>query len=213
MPVHYEDQRVRIHKIVASPYDNNAYIIVCRATGESVIVDAPREAAKVLQEAQGTKLKAILITHSHFDHIEGFEEFRKGAKVSMSIHPDDADNLPRPADFYLDNGDIVPVGRLALQVLHTPGHTPGGVSLLMAPHLFAGDTLFPGGPGRTGSPEAFQQIVGSITSKLLPLPEETAVYPGHGADTTIGKAKEEYKGFTSRSHPRDLCGDVLWLKS
>lgn len=213
MAIHFQDERLSIHKIVASPYANNAYIIVCRATGESVIVDTPREAEKVLQEAQGTRVKAVLITHGHFDHIEGFQGFKNVLETSFAIHREDAPRLPSPPDFNLDDGDIVRVGNLALQVLHTPGHTGGGVCLLLGQHLFAGDTLFPGGPGKTGTFEDFQQIIESITSRLLPLPGETAIHPGHGEDTTVARARAEYTIFAARPHPPDLHGEVLWLES
>ena len=213
MPVHFQDDRVRIHKVVASPFDNNAYVIVCRATGDSVVVDAPREVDKVIAETQGTNVKSVLITHSHFDHIEGYAEMRGKLQTSYAIHRDDAARLSSPPDYYLEEGDIVPVGELALRVLFTPGHTPGGVCLLMPGHLFSGDTLFPGGPGKTAGPAQFRQVVESITGKLLPLPGDTAVYPGHGGDTTVGAAGEEYAAFASRPHPDDLHGDVLWLTS
>lgn len=204
---------MRIHKVVASSYGNNAYVVVCKATGESVIIDTPSEAAKVLQEAQGTRIRAILITHNHFDHLEGYEQVKTASRVASSIHFDDADALPSPPDFYLADGDIIPVGSLAIRVIHTPGHTPGATCLFLDGHLFTGDTLFPGGPGRTASPEDLQQELQSITQKLFPLPDETVVYPGHGEDTTIGKAKAEHAIFAGRPHPPDLCGDVQWLES
>ena len=213
MPVHFQDDRVRIHKVVASPYDNNAYVIVCRATGESIVIDAPREVDKVIAETQGTRVRSVLITHSHFDHIEGFEAMRSKLATSYAIHRDDAPRLSSPPDYYLEEGDVIPVGDLSLQVLFTPGHTPGGICLLMPGHLFSGDTLFPGGPGKTRGPAEFRQVVESITGRLLPLPADTHVYPGHGADTTIRTAGEEYAAFAAKPHPPDLHGDVLWLTS
>ena len=110
----------------------------------------------------------------------------------------------------LKDGDVIKFGNRELQVLATPGHTDGGVCLLVGKHLFSGDTLFPGGPGKTRSPEALQQVIGSITSKLLVLSDDTAVYPGHGLDTTIGDARREYQAFASRPHPSELSGDVTW---
>jgi len=98
-------------------------------------------------------------------------------------------------------------------VLHTPGHTPGSLCLLSGKHLFSGDTLFPGGPGKTGNPAAFEQIINSITEKLFILPDETLVYPGHGEDTVLGKEKQEFAVFSSRPRTPGLCGDVLWLSS
>jgi glyoxylase-like metal-dependent hydrolase (beta-lactamase superfamily II) len=211
MPVHYEDEGVRIHKIVASPFDNNAYIIVCKATGNSLIIDTPRDVDKVLAEVGGTDVQAVAITHGHRDHIEGFEGFRSSLTAPIGLHQDDVPRLaPNLPDYLLQGGATMDIGELTLDLLHTPGHTAGGVCLLLGKHLFSGDTLFPGGPGKTQTPEALQQVIESITGTLFALPDDTAVYPGHGADTTIGDAKAEYAIFASRSHAPDLCGDVLW---
>ena len=95
-------------------------------------------------------------------------------------------------------------------VIHTPGHTPGSCCFLVGRHLISGDTLFPGGPGRTSGPQELQQTIASITGSLYTLPDDTIVLPGHGDDTTIGRSRQEYDVFTSRSHPADLHGDVLW---
>jgi glyoxylase-like metal-dependent hydrolase (beta-lactamase superfamily II) len=94
--------------------------------------------------------------------------------------------------------------------LHTPGHTPGSVCFLTGKFLIAGDTLFPGGPGHTRSPEDFRQILDSIIHKLLPLPDDTLIYPGHGEATILQKEKQAVLGFSARPHKRGLCGDVLW---
>jgi len=98
-----------------------------------------------------------------------------------------------------------------LKVLHTPGHTAGSLSFLTGKYLISGDTIFPGGPGKTGSPDMFRQIVNSITEKIFALPDDTQVYPGHGDATVLKKEKEEFTVFSSRPHSPDLCGDVLWL--
>ena len=100
-----------------------------------------------------------------------------------------------------------------MTALFTPGHTDGSTCFLIGNHLFSGDTLFPGGPGKSRSPEALRTELDSITSKLLILPDETAVYPGHGDDTSIAEARRQYRVFASKSHPDDLCGDVSWLES
>jgi glyoxylase-like metal-dependent hydrolase (beta-lactamase superfamily II) len=100
-----------------------------------------------------------------------------------------------------------------MRALHTPGHTPGSVCLLIGKHLFSGDTLFPGGPGKTGTPAAFEQIVNSIIERIFVLPDETLVYPGHGEDTILSKEKQEFAIFSGRTRPSGLCGDVLWLSS
>jgi len=211
MPVHFEDDTVRIHKTVASPYDNNAYIIVCKVTNKSLIIDTPRDAAAVLAEAKDTNVVSVAITHGHGDHIEGYAEFRAGLTAPFGLHKDDADRLlPHVSEFSLEDGATIEVGNLSLKLMHTPGHTPGGVCLLLGKHLFSGDTLFPGGPGKTQTPDALKQVITSITERLFVLPDDTNVYPGHGSDTTIGASKAEYAVFTSRDHAADLSGDVLW---
>jgi glyoxylase-like metal-dependent hydrolase (beta-lactamase superfamily II) len=113
----------------------------------------------------------------------------------------------------LSDGAEVRVGRATMRVIHTPGHTPGSLCLLVGGALITGDTLFPGGPGHSGSPEALREEIDSITSKLYTLPDDTMVLPGHGGATTIGASKAEYAQFASRPHPDDLHGDVLWAES
>jgi len=211
MAVHFEDDAVRIHKTVASPYDNNAYIIVCKVTNKALIVDTPRDAGVVLGEAQYTDVVSVVITHGHKDHIEGYTDFKAELRVPIGLHSSDADRLlPHVPDFNLKDADTIRVGELPLKLMHTPGHTPGGVCLLLGKHLFSGDTLFPGGPGKTPTPKALKQVLMSITGTLFELPDDTHVYPGHGADTTIGAARAEYEVFAAHQHPADLCGDVLW---
>lgn len=209
MPVHF-DGDVRINKINMGPYDNNGYILVCPETNEGIIIDTPAEPEKLLNEIGDVKIGHILITHNHQDHLLGFNEITGSVGAPVGIGTNDASVLPRPPEMNLKDGDVVKFGNRELQVLATPGHTDGAVCLLVGKHLFSGDTLFPGGPGKTRSPEALQQIIGSITSKLLTLSDDTAVYPGHGMDTSIGDARREYQGFASRSHPSGLFGDVTW---
>ena len=129
----------------------------------------------------------------------------------MGISTEDADELPRPADRLIKDGDVISAGKVSLTAMLTPGHTAGSICLYTPGYLFAGDTLFPGGPGKTWSPEAFRQIVESITTKLFILGDDDTVFPGHGGDETdVKTAKAEYAGFASREHPDDIFGDVLW---
>ena len=214
MSVHY-DKEIRINKINMGPYSNNGYIITCQDTGECVIIDAPAEANKLLNELEDdSKVRAILITHGHWDHILGYQEMKSGTGSPVGIHEADAHNLsPHVPDFHIEDGDVFQVGNIRLEQIATPGHTPGGVCLLAGRHLFCGDTLFPGGPGNASSPEDFRHLIDSITTKIFRLPEDTIVYPGHGADTTIGDAKKEYDDFAGKTHPHDLHGNVTWLSS
>jgi hydroxyacylglutathione hydrolase len=112
----------------------------------------------------------------------------------------------------LNDGDTITLGKLKIKVLFTPGHTPGGLCFLVSEYLFAGDTLFPGGPGHTETPDDFVQILASITQKIYTLPDNTVILPGHGDSTTVRKSKEEYAAFTSKPHGT-LYGDVAWLTS
>ena len=209
MPLQY-DGEVRINKINMGSYDNNGYILVCPETNEGVIIDTPAEPEKLLNEIGDVKIGHIIITHNHQDHLLGFGEITSRVDAAVGIGTNDAGALPKLPDIKLEDGDIIKFGNRELQVLSTPGHTDGAICLLVGKHLFSGDTLFPGGPGRTGSPEAFRQVIDGITRKLLVLPDDTAVYPGHGLDTTIGAARREYQDFASRPHGPDTCGEVTW---
>lgn len=212
MPLLY-DGEVKIHKVShMSPMDNNGYIVTCPTTGESIIIDTPGESEKLLSEIGDLNIKAVLITHGHGDHIADFRKVKNALQKDMGIHEKDSGNLsPAKPDFFLKDGDEITIGTVRLELIHTPGHTPGSTCILTGNHLFSGDTLFPGGPGATRSAEGFKQIVSSITSKLLTLPDDTNVYPGHGDDTTIGNAREEYTVFSNNPHPDDLYGTVGWL--
>ena len=170
MSAHYEG-KVRITKIShMGPLDNNGYIVVCPQTNEGVIIDTPAEPEKLLNAIGDVKITDILITHRHGDHLAGFGEIAGSVDAQVGIGVEDADALPQQPDRALKDGDTVKFGNLEIQVLATPGHTEGARCFLFGNHLFSGDTLFPGGPGRTASPQALQEIIGSIEGKLLAPP-------------------------------------------
>ena len=212
MPLHY-DGEIRITKINMGPYNNNGYIVVCPETNEGVIIDTPAEPELLLNEIGDVDVKAIIITHGHQDHLLGFAEITGAVDAPVSCGANDIPLMPREPDRPLNDGDEIRFGKQTMTALFTPGHTEGSTCLLLGSHLFSGDTLFPGGPGKSRTPEALRTELDSITSKLLTLPDETAVYPGHGDDTSIAEARRQYQVFASKSHPDDLCGDVSWLES
>ena len=208
-----QDSAVRITRLELGPFGTNAYIVVCQATGGSAVVDVPGEADEIVKQLANTNPKYILITHNHFDHLMALDELKAKLKVPVAVHLLDAGGLPLRPDMELNDGDTIEVGELKIKVLHTPGHTPGGVCLLLGKYLISGDTIFPGGPGKTGTPADFKQIVKSIETRLFVLPDDTEVYPGHGDATVLGKEKKEFAIFASKPHSSNLCGDVLWLSS
>lgn len=205
-----KNDRIQIIRLELGPFGTNSYILICQETNESVVVDAPGEAGMVVERLKETQPKYILMTHDHFDHIGGLVELKSALEIPVAAHLADAKDLPIEPDLLLNNGDEILIGAIKLRVLHTPGHTPGGLCFLTDKYLIAGDTLFPGGPGKTQSPDDFQRIIESITQRLFVLPDETRVYPGHGEATTIQEAKQQYEVFSARPHDPNLCGDVVW---
>lgn len=206
-----EDGDVRIDRLTLGVFGTNSYILTCPRTGDSVLVDAPAEASSILKALEGTTPRYILMTHNHFDHTGALTEVQSRLKIPVGAHRLDAPGLPLKPDILFEGGETISCGDMGLKVMHTPGHTAGSLCFFAGKHLISGDTIFPGGPGKTGSPAHFTLIIEAITSKIFVLPDETAVYPGHGDYTVLRKEKEEYAIFSSRSHDRALCGDVLWL--
>ena len=175
--------------------DNNVWVVGDDA--ECVVIDAPHDVDKILAAVAGRKVKAIICTHAHDDHVRVAPALREATGAPILLHPDDRPmwELTHPDllwDVDLADGQVIEVGGTAIQVLHTPGHAPGACCLYVAEHgcVFTGDTLFNGGPGATGrSFSDYDTIVASIRAKLFALPEETVVHTGHGDDTSIGAEK------------------------
>jgi len=210
----FEDGNLRLTKVgPLGPYANNAYVVADREAAEVVIVDMPAESSQTLEAVGGLRVVAVLLTHTHPDHWPDYNLMKEATRAPVFCHPAEvimpAEKIDRP----LADGDRLAVGGLSLEVIHTPGHTPGSCCFLVGGYLIAGDTLFPGGPGHSNSPEELQENIASITERLYTLPGETFVLPGHGDNTTIERSREEYAVFASRPHAPDLHGDVLWESS
>jgi glyoxylase-like metal-dependent hydrolase (beta-lactamase superfamily II) len=208
-----KNETIQIDRLKLGPFDTNSYILTCLRTGDSVLVDVPGEASKILKALKETNPKYILITLNHMDHLGALTEIKSKLRIPIGVHRLDAKGLPLRPEILLEDGEKVPCGKTSLKVLHTPGHTPGSLCFLFGNRLIAGDTIFPGGPGKTRSPTDLKQIIKSITSKIFVLPDDIAIYPGHGDSTLLGKEKEEFSVFSSRRHDSSLFGDVLWLSS
>ncbi len=210
----YEDGILRIMRFgPLGPYANNAYIIADSRSGEAIIVDMPIDSEELLAETEGLRIGGILLTHTHSDHWAAYDLVKGATGAPVHCHPAEqlmpAEKIDRP----LADGEVIAVGGLSIRAIHTPGHTPGSTCLLVEDRLISGDTLFPGGPGRTSTNADLQQSIQSITSKLFELPDDIVIHPGHGDDGRIGDSKREYEIYASKEHPGDLCGDVNWEES
>lgn len=204
---------IQITKIPVGTYGENCYLLVDPATRESILVDPGAEIDKIMAAIGDGKVTAIVVTHHHFDHTGALQQARAATAAPVAAHPQDAPDIPGSVETKLEDGARIVCGRQSLSVLHTPGHTPGSICLLAGEQLIAGDTVFPGGPGKTATPGAFEQIVRSIRDRIYTLPESTVIYPGHGDNTTVGESMKEYAVFASKSRQEMPCGDVLWLSS
>jgi glyoxylase-like metal-dependent hydrolase (beta-lactamase superfamily II) len=194
-----------ITKLSVSEMDNNVYLLRCRHTDEQVLVDAADDPDRILQLVGSGGLARVVTTHRHWDHHRALPEVVNATGAETVAGTEDADELPVPVDRRVTDGDVVAVGDCRLEVIHLVGHTPGSIALLYddpdgTPHLFTGDSLFPGGVGNTfGDADAFASLVHDVSTKLFDrLPDETWFYPGHGADSTLGAERPHLEEWRSR---------------
>jgi hydroxyacylglutathione hydrolase len=203
-----EKRAMIVKTLVVGPFASNCHIVGSSSTKKGMIIDPGAEAGNILRTVQemGLSISLIVATHAHMDHIDALHEVKESTNAQFAIHEADKELLstappmsvvaalglshvksaPEP-DRLLKDGDHIDVGDLHLQVLHTPGHSPGGICLSGHGVVFSGDTLFNFGIGRTDfAGGSYELLMKSIREKLMVLPDETIVYPGHGPSTTIG---------------------------
>ena len=199
--LHWSNTDVEVHKVVVGSYDNNVFVVRCRQTGEAVLIDAANEHELLLDMCQRLGVRRVLETHGHFDHIGAVAQVRE-AGYEVAVTAADAPMLKDVGyDVFLDDAEVIEIGRLRLHAIHNPGHTPGSISFHVegTPLLFSGDTLFPGGPGATKFEGGdFTTIIESIDTRLFTFPPDTIVLPGHGADTTIGAERPHLQEWIDR---------------
>jgi len=193
-----------ITKISVGPMDNNAYLLRCKSTGEGVLIDAANEPGRLIKLIGDSGLSTVVTTHQHQDHWVGLENVVDATGARSIAHAADAGPLP-VVDATVADGDVIPVGTCELEVIHLVGHTPGSIALLYrepdgVPHLFTGDSLFPGGVGNTNKdPERFASLLSDVEAKLFGrLPDETWFYPGHGKDSTLGAERPSLEEWRAR---------------
>lgn len=186
---------VTIAKLAVGAMNNNAYLLRCTATGTGLLIDAAAEPARLADLVRlggGPPVSSVLTTHRHWDHTQALAAAVADTGATTLAGAEDADHLPVPTARRLADGDVVSLGAAELEIIALRGHTPGSVAVLYrdpagSPHLFTGDSLFPGGVGKTGSPADFTALLDDVTARVFDrLPDETWVYPGHGFDTTLG---------------------------
>ena len=197
-----------IKKLEVGPIMANCFIVGCETTKEAAVIDPGDDADRILMELAKSdlKVKYLINTHGHFDHVGANKRMKEVTGATLAIHPEDepmleqlsqsammfglaAENSPA-ADISLNDGDTLSFGEITLKVIHTPGHSRGGVCLHTTGHLFAGDTLFAGSIGRTDLAGGdYDTLIASIKNSLLSLDDDTIVYTGHGPETTIGNEK------------------------
>ncbi len=197
-----------ITKVSVGPMDNNAYLLTCRATQEALLVDAandPERISDIIGYGQDRPtLRTIVTTHQHGDHWQALGAIAGSYGANTIAHAADAGPLPVPPDRFVEHGDTVEVGDVTLEVIHLRGHTPGSIALLYRdpggiPHLFTGDSLFPGGVGKTAGPEDFTSLLDDLESRVFgELPDDTWFYPGHGDDSTLGNERPKLSEWRER---------------
>lgn len=200
----HELKDLMITKIAVGPMENNAYLLRCRATDEQLLIDAANEAHTLLGMIGDDGIASVVTTHRHGDHWQALAEVVAATGARTYAGREDAAGIPVATDVLVDDGDTIRVGRVELTARHLVGHTPGSIALVYDdphghPHVFTGDCLFPGGPGRTTRPEEFNSLMGGLETKLFDvLPDETWIYPGHGNDTTIGTERPHLAEWRAR---------------
>ncbi len=199
-----ELSRLMVTKLSVGEMDNNVYLLRCRQTDEQVLIDAADDAPRILEVVGADGLSAVVTTHQHWDHHRALPEVVAATGATTVAGAEDADALPVAVDRRVGDGDVVEVGDCRLEVIRLTGHTPGSVALLYddpdgTPHLFTGDSLFPGGVGKTWSAEDFATLVDDVSTKLFDrLPDETWFYPGHGVDSTLGEQRPHLAEWRTR---------------
>ena len=198
-----------IQLLVVGPIQANCYILGCERTKLAAVIDPGDEVDRILITLAKDELRLVYIinTHGHFDHTGGNKALKDATGAELLIHSADASRILHqssigsnygmgvqnspPANRYIDEGDSITIGDISLKVLHTPGHSPGGVSLVTDKIVFVGDTLFAGSIGRTDFPGGdYDALIQSVRTKIFTLGDDVVVYPGHGPETTVGHEKQ-----------------------
>ena len=182
-----------LRRLVVGPYQTNCYILGCKETNQGLVIDPGDEVFRIVKEISrsGLTIKYIAITHGHVDHVGGVPELKRITKAPVLIHRLDAGGLGARPEGFLEEGQIIQVGNYSISIIHTPGHSPGGVCLYAPGAVFTGDSLFAGSVGRTDFPGGSHELlIEGVRRKIFPLGDKPRVYPGHGPESTIGRERQ-----------------------
>jgi glyoxylase-like metal-dependent hydrolase (beta-lactamase superfamily II) len=193
------------------PYSMNTYVILDESTNTSAIIDPGGDPEVILDMVAGTKVGKILLTHGHGDHVMALEEVKDATGAPVYIHPADGEKFSIAYDVPLKGGDVVSVGKINLNVIHVPGHTPGQCCFDLGDgRIIVGDTIFVGGPGRTATPTDFDTTMENMKNIVFKWSDDVMFFPGHGPSGKISKEAPAFEAFTARGWSADTQGDITW---
>jgi glyoxylase-like metal-dependent hydrolase (beta-lactamase superfamily II) len=198
--------------ITVGPFQEHCYVLAHGDSNQCIVIDPGDEAERILAEVGGRQVTAVLLTHAHPDHIGAVIPVQRATGAPLQMHPADAHMIGplRPAHFLRD-GDWLTLGGHVIRVVHTPGHTPGMISLILADgRAIVGDTIFEGGPGRTWCPDDFTLTLTTLRERVLSWPDDTLCHPGHGPSFRLGDIRPRIETFLAGPHAPEFHGDAAW---
>lgn len=202
-------EKLILKSATVGPWPMNSYVLICPDTRESILIDPGAEPETLSGMLAGSTPVAIVLTHAHHDHIGVLKEMKAQLGVPVYIHP--AERLA--AERSISDGDTFKLGTHELRLVHTPGHTPGMITIMLPdPRAIVGDTIFQGGPGRTWSAQDFKVTMNTMRDIVFQWPDETECFPGHGPSFRIGDERPDFEAFLKRQHPSNLHGHVSWVE-